>query len=59
MPKNNLKATLIRYAHVEGEGWRRGNIITSRNGRVKADAMPGHGGGLRLKPEARSRASEL
>ncbi len=39
MPKRNLKASLVRYARVEGKGWRRGSIITSRNGRVKNDAM--------------------
>jgi len=39
MPKQNLKASLVRYARVEGKGWRRGSIITSRNGRVKNDFM--------------------
>lgn len=39
MPKSNAKAALIRYAKVDGLGWRRGTIITSKNGRVKQDAL--------------------
>jgi hypothetical protein len=39
MPKNNLKASLVRNARVEIREWRRGTIITSLNGRVKANAM--------------------
>lgn len=39
MPKQNLKASLVRYARIEGKGWRRGSILTSRNGRVKNDVL--------------------
>jgi len=39
MPKTNTKASLVRYARIEGIGWRRGSIVTSKNGRVKPNAM--------------------
>jgi integrase len=34
-----LTASLVRYAKMDGLGWRRGSIISSKNGRVKPDAM--------------------
>jgi hypothetical protein len=35
----NRKATLIRCAQVPGLGWRRGNLIKTKNGRIKSDYM--------------------
>ena len=39
MPTTTLRASLVRYAKIEGLGWRRGSIVSSRNGRTKPDAM--------------------
>lgn len=39
MAKQNRKATLVRYARINGIGWRRGSIVSAKNGRVKPDAM--------------------
>lgn len=39
MPKKNRAASLVRYGKIESLGWRRGHIVTSKNGRVKSDAM--------------------
>jgi integrase len=35
----NDTLTLIRYASVEGKGWRRGAAVFTKNGRLKPDAM--------------------
>jgi integrase len=43
MPKTNRAASLVRYAKVENLGWRRGSIVSSKNGRVKPDAMTFNG----------------
>lgn len=39
MSRTNVQASLVRYAKIDGIGWRRGLIVTSKNGRLKADAM--------------------
>lgn len=39
MPRKNRAASLVRYAKIENLGWRRGSIVSSKNGRVKPDAM--------------------
>src|SRR5690349_20416831 len=39
MSRTNVQASLVRYARIEGMGWRRGSIITAKNGRVRHDAM--------------------
>ena len=39
MPKVMLSASLVRYAKIAGLGWRRGSILSAKNGRVKPDAM--------------------
>ncbi|HUD56564.1 MAG TPA: hypothetical protein VMR02_15150 [Terracidiphilus sp.] len=35
----NRVATLVRNANIEGIGWRRGNLVKSRNGRFKPGFM--------------------
>jgi hypothetical protein len=35
----NCAATLIRNANLPGIGWRRGNLIKARNGRIKPGVM--------------------
>ena len=39
MPKRNRAASLVRYAKIENLGWRRGSVVSSKNGRVKPDAI--------------------
>ena len=34
----NKAASLIRYAKLEGIGWRRGNLIKAKNGRYRPDS---------------------
>jgi integrase len=35
----NRTLTLVRYAAVEGKGWRRGAVVLNKNGKLKADLM--------------------
>ena len=35
----NRTASLVRNAKVPGVGWRRGKLVTAKNGRVKPDYM--------------------
>lgn len=35
----NRTITLVRYAHIPDLGWRRGSLITSKNGRIKPEWM--------------------
>jgi hypothetical protein len=35
----NRKASLIRCAKIPGQGWRRGILIKTKNGRIKPDHM--------------------
>jgi integrase len=35
----NSTLTLLRYAAVEGKGWRRGAVILTKNGKLKPDVM--------------------
>jgi integrase len=39
VPKKNRAASLVRYGKIDNLGWRRGSIVSSKNGRVKPDAM--------------------
>ena len=35
----NSTLTLLRYAAVEGKGWRRGAVVLTKNGKIKPDVM--------------------
>lgn len=52
MPKVMLAASLVRYAKIDGLGWRRGSIVSSKNGRVKPDAMLCAGKEYRIPAES-------
>lgn len=39
MAKKNIRASIVVYARLPELGWRRGSLITARNGRTKPDAM--------------------
>lgn len=35
----NRSLSLVRYAKIAGKGWRRGAVVISKNGKLKADVM--------------------